>query len=70
LPPGVELAPGASEIGTGDPNLVGISRREAVARELKSLERDGLLTRRRGAMVITNVIELNERVEEGFDGTE
>lgn len=46
------------------------SRREAVARELKSLERDGLLTRRRGAMVITDVIELNERVEEGFDGTE
>lgn len=46
------------------------SRREAVARELKSLERDGLLTRRRGAMVITDVVELNERVEEGFDGTE
>lgn len=46
------------------------SRREAVARELKSLERDGLLTRRRGALVITDVTALSERVEKGFDGPE
>jgi CRP/FNR family cyclic AMP-dependent transcriptional regulator len=31
------------------------TRREMVARELKALEREGLLTKRRGAFVITNV---------------
>ena len=34
------------------------TRREMVARELKALERAGLLTKRRGAFVITNVPEL------------
>jgi CRP-like cAMP-binding protein len=34
------------------------TRREMVARELKSLERAGLLTKRRGAFVITNVPQL------------
>jgi hypothetical protein len=39
------------------------TRREMVARELKSLERAGLLTKRRGAFVITNVPVLIERVQ-------
>jgi CRP/FNR family cyclic AMP-dependent transcriptional regulator len=34
------------------------TRREMVARELKSLERAGLLTKRRGAFVLTNVPQL------------
>ena len=34
------------------------TRREMVARELKSLERSGLMTKRRGAFVLTNVPEL------------
>lgn len=46
------------------------SRREAVARELKSLERDGLVSRRRGALVITDVAALGRRIEEAFDGTD
>jgi CRP/FNR family transcriptional regulator, cyclic AMP receptor protein len=36
------------------------TRREMVARELKSLERSGLLVKRRGAFVLTNVPELIE----------
>jgi CRP/FNR family transcriptional regulator, cyclic AMP receptor protein len=39
------------------------TRREMVARELKALERAGLLTRRRGALVITSVTELVQRIE-------
>jgi len=38
------------------------TRREMVARELKSLERSGLLTKRRGAFVLTNVPILVERI--------
>jgi CRP/FNR family transcriptional regulator, cyclic AMP receptor protein len=34
------------------------TRREMVARELKALERSGLMTKRRGAFVLTNVPEL------------
>jgi DNA-binding MarR family transcriptional regulator len=39
------------------------TRREMVARELKALERAGLLLKRRGAFVITNVPELMQRLE-------
>jgi CRP-like cAMP-binding protein len=39
------------------------TRREMVARELKSLERAGLLMKRRGAFVITNVPELVRMVQ-------
>jgi CRP-like cAMP-binding protein len=41
------------------------TRREMVARELKALERSGLLTKRRGAFVINNVPELLQRLQEG-----
>jgi CRP/FNR family cyclic AMP-dependent transcriptional regulator len=40
------------------------TRREMVARELKALERDGLLTKRRGAFVITDVPSLLRRLRE------
>jgi CRP-like cAMP-binding protein len=39
------------------------TRREAVARELKQLERDGLLRRRRGALVITDYGALAKKIE-------
>jgi CRP-like cAMP-binding protein len=39
------------------------TRREMVARELKALERAGLLTKRRGAFVITNVPALMHMVQ-------
>ena len=39
------------------------TRREMVARELKALERAGLLTKRRGALVITSVTELAQRLQ-------
>ena len=39
------------------------TRREMVTRELKSLERAGLLTKRRGAFVITNVPTLIEMLQ-------
>ena len=38
------------------------TRREMVARELKALEREGLLTKRRGAFVITNVPQLIQKL--------
>jgi CRP/FNR family transcriptional regulator, cyclic AMP receptor protein len=38
------------------------TRREMVARELKALEREGLLTKRRGAFVITDVPGLLQRL--------
>jgi CRP-like cAMP-binding protein len=38
------------------------TRREMVARELKALERSGLLTKRRGAFVINNVPELLQKL--------
>ena len=34
------------------------TRREMVAREMKALERSGLMLKRRGAFVLTNVPEL------------
>jgi CRP/FNR family transcriptional regulator, cyclic AMP receptor protein len=40
------------------------TRREMVARELKALERAGLLTKRRGAFVLNNVPELMHKLEE------
>lgn len=45
------------------------TRREAVARELKQLERDGLLRRRRGALVITDYGALTKKVEAVRDGS-
>jgi CRP-like cAMP-binding protein len=39
------------------------TRREMVARELKALERAGLLTKRRGAFVINNVPELLQELQ-------
>jgi CRP/FNR family transcriptional regulator, cyclic AMP receptor protein len=44
------------------------SRREAVTRELKNLERDGLLHRRRGALVLTDVDALTKRVRHALMG--
>jgi CRP-like cAMP-binding protein len=41
------------------------TRREMVARELKALERAGLLTKRRGAFVLTNVPELMDMLRDG-----
>jgi CRP/FNR family cyclic AMP-dependent transcriptional regulator len=41
------------------------TRREMVARELKALEREGLLTKRRGAFVITDVPSLLQRLRDG-----
>jgi CRP/FNR family cyclic AMP-dependent transcriptional regulator len=46
------------------------TRREAVARELKQLERDGLLGRRRGAFVITDIGTLAQKVEDAREGLE
>jgi DNA-binding IscR family transcriptional regulator len=40
------------------------TRREMVARELKILERAGLLSKRRGAFVLNNVPELMQKLEE------
>ena len=40
------------------------TRREMVARELKALERSGMLTKRRGAFVLNNVPELMNMLEE------
>jgi CRP/FNR family transcriptional regulator, cyclic AMP receptor protein len=40
------------------------TRREAVTRELKSLERDGLIERRRGAVVLTDTEKLRRLIEE------
>jgi DNA-binding MarR family transcriptional regulator len=40
------------------------TRREMVARELKALERAGLMTKRRGAFVLTNVPELVHMLNE------
>jgi len=42
-------------------------RREAVARELKSLERAGLMERRRGALVLTDTRRLRQLIERGTD---
>jgi CRP-like cAMP-binding protein len=42
------------------------TRREMVARELKALERAGLLTKRRGAFVITNVPQLIQMLQDDW----
>ena len=42
------------------------THREAVARELKSLERAGLIARRRGAIVLLKPSELSARIEKAF----
>src|SRR5271165_4308195 len=42
------------------------THREAVARELKSLERAGLIARRRGAIVLLKPSELSARIERAF----
>jgi len=42
-------------------------RREAVARELKSLERTGMIERRRGALVITDVARLRKAIDDASD---
>jgi hypothetical protein len=38
-----------------------------VARELKALERDNLLERRRGAIVLTDVDKLRRMINEAID---
>jgi CRP/FNR family cyclic AMP-dependent transcriptional regulator len=43
------------------------TRREAVARQLNALERSGLIERRRGAIVLTDVDRLRRQVEEAAD---
>jgi CRP-like cAMP-binding protein len=40
------------------------TRREMVAREMKAMERSGLLSKRRGAFVINNVPELMQKLQE------
>jgi CRP-like cAMP-binding protein len=42
------------------------THREAISRELKSLERAGLIERRRGAIVLLNPSELYARIEKAF----
>ena len=44
-------------------------RREAVARELKALERAGLVERRRGALVLTDPAQLRRLIEEAAELT-
>ncbi len=43
------------------------SRREVVSREMKSLERDGCLEKTRGALILTDIDELNRRISEGWN---
>jgi CRP/FNR family cyclic AMP-dependent transcriptional regulator len=43
------------------------TRREAVARELKALERDRLIERRRGAIVLTDVDRLRRMINEAIE---
>lgn len=42
-------------------------RREAVAREIKSLERAGLIERRRGALVLTDTVRLQQMIDQASD---
>ena len=46
------------------------TRREAVARELKQLERDGLVARRRGALVVTDPALLAKMIEDARQGSD
>jgi DNA-binding MarR family transcriptional regulator len=43
------------------------TRREAVARELKALERAGLVERRRGALALRDTHRLRRLIEEAID---
>lgn len=43
------------------------THREAVSREMKDLEREGLLIKRRGALVLTDPAVLGERIEQSLD---
>ena len=42
-------------------------RREAVSREIKALERAGLIERRRGALVLTDVVRLRRQIDEAAE---
>jgi CRP-like cAMP-binding protein len=42
------------------------SRREVVSREMKMLEREQIIEKTRGALIIHNVLELNKRIMEGW----
>jgi CRP/FNR family transcriptional regulator, cyclic AMP receptor protein len=42
-------------------------RREAVAREIKALERAGLIERRRGALVLTDTTQLQKLIQQASD---
>ena len=46
------------------------SRREVVSREMKVLERDGILEKSRGGLIIVNVEELRRRASEGWTQNE
>ena len=43
------------------------SRREVVSRELNSLERQGIIEKTRGAIILANVGELQRRVSVGWE---
>jgi len=43
------------------------TRRETVARELKALERAGLVERRRGALALSDVHQLTRLIEEAME---
>jgi DNA-binding MarR family transcriptional regulator len=43
------------------------TRREAVAREFKALERSGLIERRRGAIALCDTRRLRDLIEEAID---
>ena len=42
-------------------------RREAVAREIKALERAGLIERRRGALILTDITRLQRMIQKALD---
>ncbi len=42
-------------------------RREVVSREIAKLEREGVIARSRGAIVLSNMRELNKRLSEGWE---
>lgn len=44
------------------------SRREVVSRELNALEREGLVAKARGGIVITGASELQKRISEAWEG--
>ncbi len=43
------------------------SRREVVSREMKALEREGCLEKTRGALILTDIEELNRRIMSGWN---